>query len=82
MSMYLKQILEENEPSSQWKLLTWQRKNIGPALCTAQAKNGGQKVKLNVKVPAQHHRARHSRAAGTIHWGWKGAEETLRELSG
>lgn len=77
VSVYLKQILEENEPSfcSQF-LLTLQRENVGPALCTAQKSDGGQRVKLGVQAPAQNHGARHSRATGKIQWGWRGGKAT------
>lgn len=37
------------------------KKNIGPVLCTAQTRDGGQRVKSGVKAPAQHHGARYSR---------------------
>lgn len=37
------------------------KKKIGPVLCTARTRDGGQSVKPGVKAPAQHHAARYSR---------------------
>lgn len=59
--------LEENEPLFHLQfLLPLQRKNVGPMLYTARTRDGGQRLKLDMKAPIQHHGAKRSRGTGKI----------------